>query len=317
MGARLRLKAGTDISMHPPYIQKIFRAFKKYGLIVADNGSNMYISSVYDTRWSNDELNPAFRSLRATDFEVVQRGWAPPVSLVLTIPQTLGSGDPADATVTVRDVNDNIVTAYSGTIHFTSTDGAATLPLDYTFMPGDGGTRAFPNGFILRTAGSQVITVTDVSDATITGSRGVTVEPPAPAALIATATSLTSASLTWDPSAGATQYEVVRNGATIATTMAASYADAALTPGTTYVYRVRAIDSASRPSPLSASDAATTIAFTDEPLVAGSTEEVRSALAGARSALGLGSSVLTDPALASGVTAVKAAHVEELRAAVK
>ncbi len=43
MGARLRLKTGKDISGFPPEVQKIFRAMKTYGLIVADNGTDMYI----------------------------------------------------------------------------------------------------------------------------------------------------------------------------------------------------------------------------------------------------------------------------------
>ena len=77
MGARLRLKAAKDISGYLPYIQKIFRAMKRYGLIVADNGSDMYVSGAYDTRWDNGQLNPAFRSLTASDFEVVQLGWNP------------------------------------------------------------------------------------------------------------------------------------------------------------------------------------------------------------------------------------------------
>ena len=77
MGARLRLKASKDISSYAPEIQKIFRAMKRYGLIVADNGSDMYVSGTYDTRWNNDVLNPAFHSLTAGDFEVVQRGWNP------------------------------------------------------------------------------------------------------------------------------------------------------------------------------------------------------------------------------------------------
>ena len=81
MGARLRLKAATDLSRFTPDVQKIFRAMKRYGLIVADNGSDMYISGTMDARWNNDVLNPAFRSLTADDFEVVQLGWgqtAPP-----------------------------------------------------------------------------------------------------------------------------------------------------------------------------------------------------------------------------------------------
>ena len=82
MGARLRLKASKNISGYPDPIRKIFQAMKTYGLIVADNGSDMYVTGTYDTRWNNDVLNPAFRSLTAGDFEVVQLGWepgAPPV----------------------------------------------------------------------------------------------------------------------------------------------------------------------------------------------------------------------------------------------
>ena len=44
---------------------------KTYGLIVADNGSDMYVQGTYDTRWDNDVLNPAFASLKVSDFEVV------------------------------------------------------------------------------------------------------------------------------------------------------------------------------------------------------------------------------------------------------
>ncbi len=75
MGARLRLKAGKDLSGYHPGIQKIFRAFQRYGLIVADNGSDLYVSGTFDPRWPNDILNPAFHSLTANDFEVIELGW--------------------------------------------------------------------------------------------------------------------------------------------------------------------------------------------------------------------------------------------------
>ena len=75
MGARLRLKASRDISGFSPSMQKIFRAMKRYGLIIADNGSDLYVSGTYDTRWSNDVLNPAFRALTANDFEVIALGY--------------------------------------------------------------------------------------------------------------------------------------------------------------------------------------------------------------------------------------------------
>jgi hypothetical protein len=86
MGARLRLKASRDLSGFAPEVQKIFRAMKRYGLIVADNGSDMYISGTMDARWNNDVLNPAFASLTADDFEVIQLGWkstplSPPTNL--------------------------------------------------------------------------------------------------------------------------------------------------------------------------------------------------------------------------------------------
>ena len=81
MGARLRLKASKDISGYLPYIQKIFQAMKTYGLIMADNGSDMYIQGVYDTRWNNGQLNPAFASLKASDFEVIQLGWRPSTTI--------------------------------------------------------------------------------------------------------------------------------------------------------------------------------------------------------------------------------------------
>ena len=75
LGARLRLKASKDLSGYPPMLQRIFRAMQVYGLIVADNGSDMFISGTMDNRWNNGELNPAFAALRASDFDVVSLGW--------------------------------------------------------------------------------------------------------------------------------------------------------------------------------------------------------------------------------------------------
>ena len=84
LGTRLRLKASKDISGYPPMIRRIFQAMKTYGLIVADNGGNMYVTGTMDSRWDNGMLNPAFESLRASDFEVIQRGWGK------TLPVTTG-----------------------------------------------------------------------------------------------------------------------------------------------------------------------------------------------------------------------------------
>src|SRR6185503_19941875 len=107
MGARLRLKASRDISGFTPQVRKIFRAMQRYGLIVADNGSDMYIGGTFDTRWNNDVLNPAFAALTASDFEVVQLGWTPgptgAVSLTAlsVTPASVVGGNPSTGTVTL------------------------------------------------------------------------------------------------------------------------------------------------------------------------------------------------------------------------
>jgi S-layer homology domain len=96
MGARLRLRASKDISGFAPEVQKIFRAMKTYGLIVADNGTDMYIGGTWDDRWDNDVLNPAFDALTASDFEVVQLGWSPPLASALDVdahPGTSANGN--------------------------------------------------------------------------------------------------------------------------------------------------------------------------------------------------------------------------------
>jgi len=89
MGARLRLKASVNLTSFPAEAQKIFRAMKRYGLIVADNGSDMYISGTFDNRWNNGVLNPAFSGLTASDFEVVQLGWKPQAGSVPGVPTSV------------------------------------------------------------------------------------------------------------------------------------------------------------------------------------------------------------------------------------
>lgn len=71
MGQRFRLKASVDISSYSAPVQVIFRAFKTYGLILADNGSNWYVSGAPDARWNDDMLVSAFGQLEGSDFEAV------------------------------------------------------------------------------------------------------------------------------------------------------------------------------------------------------------------------------------------------------
>lgn len=73
MGMRVRLKADYDISKFPPECQVILRALKKYGMIVADNGGDWFISGAPDPRWNDDNLH-ALKKVRGRDFEVIKMG---------------------------------------------------------------------------------------------------------------------------------------------------------------------------------------------------------------------------------------------------
>jgi hypothetical protein len=70
MGARFRLKADYDISSFPPELQVILQAMKTYGIMLADNGSNWYISGAPDERWDNEMLHQ-LAVLTGNDFEAV------------------------------------------------------------------------------------------------------------------------------------------------------------------------------------------------------------------------------------------------------
>jgi hypothetical protein len=73
MGMRVRLKADYDIGRFPPEVKVILTALKRYGMIVADNGSDWYITGAPDPRW-NDEALHAIKRVRGRDFEVVKMG---------------------------------------------------------------------------------------------------------------------------------------------------------------------------------------------------------------------------------------------------
>ncbi len=73
MGLRFRLKADFDISGFSRTNQIILRALKKYGMLVADNGGDWFISGAPDSRWDDDDLSK-LKSVKGRDFEVVYTG---------------------------------------------------------------------------------------------------------------------------------------------------------------------------------------------------------------------------------------------------
>jgi hypothetical protein len=76
MGLRVRLKSSVDISGFPRQARIVLQALKTYGMILADNGSNWYISGAPDPRWSNDALHTLGR-ITGADFEVVDTSSLP------------------------------------------------------------------------------------------------------------------------------------------------------------------------------------------------------------------------------------------------
>jgi len=108
-------------------------------------------------------------------------GWFSPPSpgpvthLQVVVPTNTKIGVPASIEVVALDAANHRVPSYTGIVHFTSTDGGATLPADYTFTASDHGSKHFD--VTMATLGSQTITATDTVTATITGSAATTVNP--------------------------------------------------------------------------------------------------------------------------------------------
>ncbi|QRN99607.1 lamin tail domain-containing protein [Archangium violaceum] len=100
----------------------------------------------------------------------------------------VASGSPLSLEVSAIDAFGNAVTDYTGTLHFSSDDGADTLPADYTFTAADAGRHAFTNGIVLRKAGgARKVTVADKANAALTASLSLDVVAGAPAKLVFTA----------------------------------------------------------------------------------------------------------------------------------
>jgi len=70
MGMRFRLRADFPVADYPRQARIVLVALKRYGMIVADNGSNWYVSGAPNARWSNDQLH-SLHGVHGSDFEVV------------------------------------------------------------------------------------------------------------------------------------------------------------------------------------------------------------------------------------------------------
>ena len=143
MGTRLRLKASFDISGFPADDQVILTALKKYGMILADNGSGIFISGVPDNRWNNNDLN-LLKSITASNFDVVAQGTiftdanvptgpSPTISSFTANPTTVTAGSPVTLSWSVSNSIYNIIDPQVGPVRGTSIVVTPSATTTYTF----------------------------------------------------------------------------------------------------------------------------------------------------------------------------------------
>ena len=142
MGLRLRLKASFNISTYPADDQVILTALKTYGMILADNGSALFVSGAPDDRWNNTNLN-LLKNLHGSDFEVVQTGTiykpgtaptgpSPTISSFTANPTSISSGQPVTLSWSVTNGEYNIVSPTAGPVRGTQVVVAPTATTTYT-----------------------------------------------------------------------------------------------------------------------------------------------------------------------------------------
>ncbi|HXX46294.1 MAG TPA: IPT/TIG domain-containing protein [Candidatus Acidoferrales bacterium] len=142
MGMRMRLKASFDISGYSATNQVILTAMKKYGIIMADNGSSMYISGAPDDRWNNDDLHN-LDGVTAADFDVtemnpiytsanVPQGAAPSIASFTASSQTVSAGTPVTLSWSVSGASYLIVSPDIGATRGTSVVVTPSQTTTYT-----------------------------------------------------------------------------------------------------------------------------------------------------------------------------------------
>ncbi len=94
---------------------------------------------------------------------------------ILTAPSSATKGTAFSVTLTVEAAYGNVVTGYTGTVSFTSSDSTAVLPANYTFKASDNGVHTFTNGVTLKKKGTQTLTVTDTQNSALTATDSISV----------------------------------------------------------------------------------------------------------------------------------------------
>jgi len=141
MGIRLRLKSSYDISGFSASMQVILTAMQHYGLILADNGSALYVTGVSDSRWGSDL--DSLKTVPASAFEVVQMnpvytnanyptGSAPTISNFTASPTSVSSGGAVTLSWSIGNADYAIVSPGPGAVRGTSATVQPSTTTTYT-----------------------------------------------------------------------------------------------------------------------------------------------------------------------------------------
>jgi hypothetical protein len=154
---------------------------QKHGLIVADNGTDMYITGTFDTRWDNSILNPAFSLLTAGDFDVIQLGWNPPsgaaaLSAVGASPNPVVGGNPSTGTVTLTSG----APAAGALVSLSSASNAVTVPGSASVSQG---ATSATFGITTAAVATQTLVTLSATYGGVTKTTTFTVNPAVPGAL--------------------------------------------------------------------------------------------------------------------------------------
>ena len=188
MGARFRLRAGFDISGFSAANQVILRALKKYGMILADNGSAWYISGAPDPGWNNDDLHN-LGLIHGSDFEAVD------VSGLMIDPN---SGQARQSTTVSVTVSPSTATVQTNTTkQFTASVTNATQMVNWSVngAPGGNSTVGLISTMGLYTApavppsgGTATVQAASVDSPSAIGTAVVTVTAPPAAPVLSSVT---------------------------------------------------------------------------------------------------------------------------------
>jgi hypothetical protein len=154
-----------------------------YTFTAADAGTHVFVANVIlrtaGTQWVQ-ATDTAISTVTALQSGIVVTPHAVTsvVAYGMTTPRTAGST--GSIRVTALDAAGKRVYSYRGTVHFTSTDAAASLPSNYTFKAADNGTHVFVGNVVLTTIGTWSVTATDTATASLTSTQtGIAVQPAA------------------------------------------------------------------------------------------------------------------------------------------